>query len=193
MSEPIHKVVGGRGPPNQPHRQTEPILMVVGKWSSLYESLATSFPHQFEKKNHTPLSKVVTVAAKDQNFFADSWSQWKNLFRHQGSFLSFQMAKIWPFHFPFHHSIPVEHSTDSILPFCWGSRFHTQISQPLYSHTIAGALGGLWFQPVFTSHISFMLSQYTGFCKLVVSLQMQNRKASDKINVDRSLPNYSNL
>ena len=32
-----------------------------------------------------------------------------------------------------------------------------------------------------------MLSQYTGFCKLVVSLQMQNRKASDKINVDRSV------
>ena len=125
--------------------------MVVGKWSSLYSSLATSFPHQFEKKTTLP-SKVVTVAAKDQNFFADSWSQWKNLFRHQGSFLSFQMAKIWPFHFPFHHSIPVEHSTDSILPFCWGSRFHRQISQPLYSHTIAGALGGLWFQPVFTLH-----------------------------------------
>ena len=35
-------------PPNQLHRQTEPIHMVVGEEVLLYESLTTSFPQNFE-------------------------------------------------------------------------------------------------------------------------------------------------
>ena len=44
---------------------------------------------------------------------ADSWSQWKDT--RKASFLS-KWLKCGHSTIPFHHSIPVEHSTDSIPP-----------------------------------------------------------------------------
>ena len=96
-----------------------------GKRSSLHESLhvsvlTTSFAQQFRK---SPLPSPVKVAAK-RCIADDPWLESvcsTMLFRHmmcpkEASFPS----KCGHSTIPFHHSIPVEHSTDSIPP--WFAR-----------------------------------------------------------------------
>ena len=59
--------------------------------------LTTSFPQQFQKSPPPTLSKVVAVAAKAKK--TNLYSKW---------------LKCGHFTISFHHSIPVEHSTDSV-------------------------------------------------------------------------------
>ena len=107
---------GGRGPPSM-----NPCDSVNHQFSATISKISLPPPSPVESGNSCSQgSKTFLRRIADDPCWSLCAAQWKNLFRHmicpkEPSFPS-KWLKYGHSTIPFHHSIPVEHSTDSIPP-----------------------------------------------------------------------------